>query len=505
MTADPFGDQQAERKSYGKTAKVGALWTFLRRIGTEIVGVPTTMVLARLVTPEEFGVAAVGRIFLLLAEHATQTGLPGAMVRAKVLRPEHMSTSLVFGLGTGVLAWLGLTAAAPWLASAFDTPAIADVIPISALAFLIAPWGATARVLVVRDNRFGELATATWVTAIAQGLTSVVLAWRGFGFWSLVYGHLAGDVAGSLAKLYFSRWRPRFAFSREALGELWSYGVARQMKNFARYLAGNVDSLVVARMLGMTALGFYDKAFVSIKRLTGRIDVGQGAQFRILAIIRHDRARFQRAYRKLATARTAFACPIFVGCIVVAPQLFLVLYGSAWIEAVPVFRVLCALAVLQVLTRTSALANEVVGLMWWQVLFRTIYIALVAVGVYVGSRFGILGACWGLFAAGTVGTLMVQGLATRTTGLSWFRLFEPLVPALTAAAVIGTALLGVELAMNRVLPAAGPLGLLLVQAIVAAPLHALLLLYSPFARVRAIAAETVSDFFPGLATRLKLT
>ena len=496
--------RKRKKKFYGKTAKVGILWTGFRRIGVEVIGIPTTMVLARLLTPEEFGIATVGRIFLLLAEHATQVGLPAAMVRLKELRPAHMSTSLVFGLGVGAVAWLVLTGLAPVLAGFFDTPEVASVLPVAAAAFLIAPWGATGRVPIVRDMRFSQLAASTWIKALGQAATSIALAWNGFGFWSLVYGHLAGEVAGAASKLYFSRWIPRFGFSRDALADLWSYGVGRQMKGLLRYVGNNVDNIIVGRMLGMGSLGLYDKAFVSLKKLMGRIDVGQGEMFRILAVIREDEARFRKAFRKLALARTVLACPVFIAFVVVAPQLFFVLYGAQWMPAVPVFQILCAFAFLQVMTRTAAMANEVIGLMWRQVAIRAGHVVLIATGVFVGSRWGLVGVACGVLCARVMLTIMVHTLLRSATGLRWSELLSPLVPALLNAAVIATLLLITETAVRAVDPTVHPLPLLAIQGGVAVPVYVCFLLYSPFRDVRALASETVSDFFPGLAKRLRL-
>ena len=489
------------KEYYGKKAKVGIMWTGFRKIGREFVGIPTTMILARLLTPEEFGIATVSRIFLSLAEHATQVGLPAAMVRVKVLRPEHMSSSLVFSLAVGALAWLGLSSLAPWCAAFLNTPVVEDVLPISALAFLIAPWGGVARVPIIRDMRYGQLAAATWIAAVTQSLSSIIFAWYGLGFWGLVYGHLVGDTAGAAAKMYFSKWRPSVKFERQALKDLWSYGLGRQMKGLLLYAGGNVDNLIVGRVLGMTALGLYDKAFRSIRRITGRLDVGQGVAFRIFAIIHEDPARHRRAYRKLALARTVIACPLFLALVAVAPQLFMVLYGPQWLGAVPAFQILCGFAILEVMTSTAAMSNEAVGFIWLQVAMRAGYVVLVAVGVVVGVQFGVEGVALGVLGARVVLTLMVHALVRRTTGLGWGELAAPLVPALFNAAALAALLLTVEAGLRQSFPELPALTLLLLQALVATPVYLGLLLLSPFTDVRAIASETVNDFFPDLAKR----
>ena len=324
-------DDTSSRRSYGKTAKIGMLWTGVRRIGTEALALPTAMILARLLAPSDFGVAAAARILLVLAARITQFGFTTALVRRRTLQPEHLSSVLVLGLGTGTLAWMIFFFSAPAIGRFFGAREVADIVPVAALAFMITPWGGTAQVLLSRRMQYRRMTVATWTKAVVEASVSVVLAWQGYGFWSLIYGHLAGSVANSTIKVYLAKWRPRFAFSVAAIRDVWSYGMGIQSKRLLDYLANRMDSVLVGRLLGVAALGFYDKAFDSIQRLAGRVAIGQGVTFRILAIIKDDPPRFQKAYRKLLLATGLIVYPLFLTCILVAPQLFTVMFGSRWL------------------------------------------------------------------------------------------------------------------------------------------------------------------------------
>ena len=118
--------------------------------------------------------------------------------------------------------------------------------------------------------QFRYATTADWTDAWIGAGIAILLASRGFGFRSMVYGQLAGTTCSVLLKLYFTGWRPSFRVTRQALRELLSFGLALQTKRLLEYATYNLDTLVVGKILGMTSLGLYDKAFSTMNRIVNR-------------------------------------------------------------------------------------------------------------------------------------------------------------------------------------------------------------------------------------------
>ena len=325
-----MGKSLENRRSYGKLAKVGVVWGFLREGGNTLLLLPTAMILARLLTPQEAGVAAAASFFMQLCNRLTQLGFGASLVRNKHITTDHVSSVFVVNLGIGVTAWGALTLFAPLAGAFLHSPDAGALIPLAAFGFLIMPFATIPTALLSREMRYRESASSEWLSTVVESSVAISLAWNGFSFWSLVYGRLSGDSARALCRIWMTGWRPKLRFSRTAMSDLFSFGVGMYAKNILDFCAQNLDNLIVGRMLGMAALGFYDKAFATMQKFTGKLNLsGPSVSFRIFALIHEDRERFRRAYRKVILSVTMVGYPLVTGMIVTAPQMIEVLFGTA--------------------------------------------------------------------------------------------------------------------------------------------------------------------------------
>ena len=203
--------------------------------------------------------------------------------------------------------------------------------------------------LLSRDMRYREVAACETISTVSNSAVAVVLAWGGFSFWRIVYAHLASDLARTAARSYFARWRPSRRFSRSAFRELSSFGAGIYGKNLLDYTAGNIDNLIVGRSLGMSALGIYDKAFRLMSNwLRESVSLARGHHFESLVGSGGARALPSRVSPGRNSGDDG-GIPDFTGLILVAPELFRVLFGPAWMDAVLPFQILCAAGMLRLL------------------------------------------------------------------------------------------------------------------------------------------------------------
>lgn len=486
------------RKSYGQTAKKGAVWSFVRQSGNELMVIPTSMVMARLLSPADFGVAAAATFFVLLAARLTQFGFGAALVRIKEVRPEHVASVFIVNLVMGVAAYVALVLAAPLIGGFFRSADAGALIPLAALTFLMTPFGAISSAVIQRRMQFQYIAAADWTDTAVGAIVSILFAYLGYSYWSIVYGHVVAVAVRTILLLHLSEWRPSRQFSREALGELLPYGIGLQAKRMLEYASFNLDNLVVGRMLGIVALGFYDKAFTTMNRLVTRLTLGQ-APFRIFAIIHDDRGRFSRAYSRLILSITLIGFPALAGCIVVARPLFAVLYGAQWQPAVLPFQLLCLGGMLKLLNAYASQANEAAGNLWPQVRRQAVGALLIVVGAGVGSFYwGVAGAAVGVVVAMLVLTVAMQALVRRATGLTWAAMIVPLIPGLTCTALLVGVLVVVDAAFQSLVAQPPAWQELLVQALAGSAFYLVFLLFSPFTDVRELVDETIDDLLPAL-------
>jgi O-antigen/teichoic acid export membrane protein len=499
---EPNVSKNPSHGSYGRVAKLGALWSVLRHGGHELISIPASMVMARLLDPYDFGVAAAAAFFVQFGTRLLNFGFNAAIVRIKVLRREHEASVFAVNLGIGAAAYVVLFLSAPSIGRFFNSPEAGAVIPWAALVFLISPWGSVPSALLQRTMQFRSATIAVWADNALGAITALVLAFRGFGFWSIVFGALVGEAVRVTAQLVLTRWRPSVNFSRGSMHELLGFGLGVHARRMLEYATWNLDNLVVARVLGLTALGYYDKAFTTMNRLVIRLTLGE-APFRIFAIIHEDGERFRRAYSRLILSVTLLGYPVLAGCIVTAHSLIVLLYGERWVPAVLPFQLLCLGGMCKLLNGYASQANEASGHLWPQVLRQAIGTIMVVVGAALGSVLGgVNGAAAGVLVAMLLLTVLMQGLVRHATGLSWQAMLAPQIPALTGTALLVLTLVGTAAGVTSMWPEVASWQLLMIQGFVGALSYSGFVIFSPFVAVRALVRETAHDLLPPALVRV---
>lgn len=483
-------------RSLGKAAKMSAVWDFSARLSSQWVGFVIAIFLARLLTPADFGVTAAARFFISLASRVTQFGLNASLVRMKEIRSEHLSSVFVANLVTGVAAFLTLYAVSTHMGRFFGSGAVANVLPVSALVFLIVPFGTVAAAMLQRHLRYRTSTVIQWSDSVFSGVASLVLAWFGWGYWSLVIGALVGTVISTTAKLCCSPWRPSLRFSVAAFKETVSFGLGFQAKRLLAFSTTNVDNLVVGRLLGVTSLGFYDKGYGLMSQLTDRMTF-DGALMRIFAIINDEPARFRKALLKGVQATSIVTFPILLFAFAAAEHLVITLFGPKWQPAIGPFRVLALVGLVRSAARPINAANESLGLVWLQTALQCFSVTMLVAGIAVGSWWGLTTAACGVLVAAFIDAgLNLWLLTDRTTVTAvdfWHAVWPSLVTAcLTALAV---SLVNLTLRESRV---AAQWVYTIADCVTAALVYPASLLWTPFSSVRKVVQQSVDDVAPWL-------
>lgn len=496
-TAMGTGSETSSVGSYGASARKGGAWFMGAGWLNFVIQIPASMVLARLLSPTEFGVAAVSTMVVQFGFRMTQFGLNTALVRVRSLEREHEGSVFVFNAVTGLAAFLACAAAAPWVGQFFGSADSGRLLPFAALVFLITPLGTVPNALLNRRLQFREMARVTIVNSIVAAGASIAMAWAGLGFWSLPAGTLVATCLSVVQQARLARWRPVLRFSRLAFAELVNYGGGVQAKRLIEYGRGNLDTVIVGRVLGITALGFYDKGFSTVNRFTQRVAIGASTTFRILAIISEDGERFRLAMQKIMMVAGLLVVPVLAAG-VVARELFVVLYGHAWLPGVPAFQFLCVAGVFQVLSAYVGNASEALGRVWVQVAAQLLALVVFTLLVASGAHFGgTAGAAAGVSAAAFLEFALALAVIRSSSSLRWADLIAPLrVPVICASG-----LLLVLLAGRRFLSFAGVEGevtLLSLELVTGGLYFAGFLIWCPDRQYRGVAAEFLEDLAPNL-------
>ena len=492
-------------KALGKVAKRGVAWSFVREGVTEIVVFPASMVVARLLTPTEFGIAAAGLFFTQLAMKLSELGFNAALVRAKFIERIHLSTVFTINLLVGLAMFGALTALAPAVAEFYGAPETLNVVRLAAIGFLIFPLGAVPAALLTRNMRFRQTAMVDWFHSLTFAAGTIVLAWLGFSYMSPVYAKVAAIVVQAVSRIAFARWRPSLGISRAALAEIIPFGAGMYAKRLLEYAANHLDNVIVGKLFGMAALGFYDKAFSTMSRILTRFNGGgPNVSFRIFAIIHDQPQRFAHAYARVVTGASLVVFPIFGFLIAVAPHLMVVLFGEQWRPAAAPFQVLCLAGCFRVLNSYAGAAIQAAGWIWSQVWRQVLYTVLIVVTIVALRPFGVVGAAVGVLVATLVMTVTMHVLLKRLAAVDWSSLIRPVLPAAVGAVAVVAVSLLVEYALRVMAPSTPSWLILLCQVLAAGTFYASFILFVPIRAVRTLVSEVATDMLPAPVTRHRL-
>ena len=485
----------------GKTATKGVAWSFLRESVSELLLFPASMLMARLLTPDEFGIAAAANFFTLLAGRLSELGFNAALVRSKEIKPIHLSTVFVVNLVLGVLSFALLVAISPLVGDFYGTPEPGQVLPIAALAFLIGPFGAVPAAILAREMQYQKATVVDWAQLTAFSLVGLLLAWSGFSYMSMVYARLAASCTSVTFRIWFARWRPSVRFSWPALREILSFGAGVHAKRLLDYAAQQGDNVLVGKFMGMTALGLYDKAFSTMDRFLSRMGSGPGVVFRIFAVIHEEPDRFRRAYQKVMMSASLVGFPVFAGLFVAAPQVMTVLFGEQWLSSVTPFRLLCLAGALKLLNTYASSVIQATGQVWSEVWRQVLLIAMIGGGIVTLRAWGPTGAAMAVLVATGVMSILMHTLLRRISGLRWSDIGLPLAPAALCAFSVAAVAFGIELAFREAYSNPSPVALLLVQVLAAGIAAAMFVVLAPFKDLKILVRDVTKNLAPSFIRR----
>lgn len=482
----------------------GLKWVSASLAVSQGVRFVTTIVLARLLVPELFGLVGMAQVAIALLGVIRQLGFGAAYVQRPDSGPEDeraaADTTFWLGLAVNGLLFGVAFAAAPAVAGFFQSPEVLPVLRAMFVLFLLDAVDMTPSLVLQRRLEFGKQAVAEIGFSVAGGLIAIPLAAAGFGVWSLVGGQLGSRFVRAALLFRLSRWRPGLAFSRRIARELFSFG--KYLWAFAGLSAvgDNLDRLLIGRWLGAGTLGVYELAFnlanlptTHLSRLINQI------AFPSFSRIQHDRAALRRGFLKSMSLVALLASAVAFGLLAVADEAVRALYGERWAAAVPVLRILAFYGLFLSISSTAGPVLLAVGRP--NLLFYTsvVHHGTLAVLLLTLGRFGVLGIATAVLIPMALSAAVAFVLVVRLLEMRWAEVLSPVVRALASGAAMYAV---TRLAADAALRAFAPpplLLLLLAMAVGAAAYLALAALVN-----RAVLAEMIRTVRATLAARGEL-
>ena len=322
--------------------KKSLYWQFFNQFGNTGLQFVITTILARLLTPEDYGITALPVIFLAVSQCIVESGFGAALIRKPDLNEKDLSTAFYYGVCMGIILYLGLFLASPFIADFYDAPILTSVLKVTALGLLLSPVASVLSVQLTRSLEFKVLAKISLTCRITTGFVALVIAFSGYGIWALVVPQVVGSFLNIFLLYYCVRWRPKEHWSKESFKYLWGFG----SKLLFSYLLGtiyeNIYVVVIGKFYSPVQLGIWNRAqsYANLpsKQATG---VLQSVTFPVLSKIQDDEEKLAFNYRRILRVSAFVVFPIMLLLSALAEQFVVILITDKWIECVPFLQIMC--------------------------------------------------------------------------------------------------------------------------------------------------------------------
>lgn len=369
----------------------GMLWAYGSYVGGRLLVLASMAVLARLLTPGDFGVVALAVVILTFLDTIRDLGLGQALIARGRDGEEEARAQTVFSwtVVIGAVLAVALAALGPVAAAFFDVAALRGILPALAVNFFLQSLGATHDALARKALNYRVRTIAEVSDAGLRGIAGIVLALLGFGAWSLILGYLIGMLVRTSLLWALVPFRPKLRLSRAHLRDLMQFGGVLTVVDIGAAIVQEIDYVFVGRILGATALGTYVLGYRLPELLILNLAIVAGdVLFPAYAAL--DRGRLREGFLLSLRSTALITFPMAVGVAVLARPIILGLFGDQWESSITVMQVLAAYAVVITLNIPSGMVYKVTGRAWILVATTVPYLVLLCVLLAILTERGIL-------------------------------------------------------------------------------------------------------------------
>jgi O-antigen/teichoic acid export membrane protein len=427
----------------------GSFWNYVSFISGKLLNFVTTLILARLLIPEQFGLVGYCTTAIQYFDIMNSAGINNSLLARKDKIEEAANSALVINIIMGVFS-IGLSwFIAPLLADFFKAEEVTGLFRLLSVVLLINGLGLVPGTLLQRNLQFRTMSVPYIVGNLAKGVTSIVLALLNYGPWSLVWGQIVGELVSTIYVWILAKWWPTFKFDWKVTKELGGYGSHIIVIGFAGALLSNVDYIIIGRVLGAAALGIYTMAYRIPELTIGSLNsVTSRALLPLISQMQTDEEAIRSFCLNFISYITVFTFSIGVGLAMVSKLIVENLLSSDWLPAIlPMALMSIALAISTVGHTFGAVYKSINRP---EVLTRVAFVKLpiIILLIIFFTRWGIIGVAVGQLVFALVSFLIDCVVANRVVRIKYLKLIDALAPAAISSLIMALVIGAVQLTIT---------------------------------------------------------
>jgi len=422
----------------------GVAWLGAAKVIVNLLALCSTIVLARLLAPDDFGVVALATTMLSIVNSVTELSLASSLIHHKDPTDTHFHTAWTLNLLRAIIISLFFCAAAPMAATLYSEPRLIDIMLALGASVMLGGFNNPKTVILTRNLVFWQEFVATVSQKLAGFVVGISIAFLYKSYWALVGGMIASQLVGIVVSYIVIPFMPRFSIAHAK--ELWAFSIWLTLGKIVNTLNWRLDPLLIGSYLGSRTLGYYtvgdNLAGMPTRETIAPLETTLFPAFKKIA---HDNDRLKVAYRSAQSLISAIALPVGVGCALIAHPLVLLTMGSKWLPAVDVIQVLsCVFALITLSSPVQPLAmakGETRLLFHRDLLSFAIRVPIIVVGMILGGLHGII---YARSVTGVIGIFINMHLVRRLIGTGIIKQISANIRSLIGVIVMSFGVLTIE-------------------------------------------------------------
>ena len=425
----------------------GIIWSAVERFSLQGVQFFIGVVLARLLSPSDFGMIGMLSIFMSVSQTLIDCGFSNALIRQKEVLPKDFNTAFLVNFSISAMIFTILFFAAPFVASFYNMPELQPVMRVFCATLIINALFTIHKVKLTRNVDFKTQSKVSFLAAILSGLLGIFLAYSGYGVWSLVYQAVCNSVLNLVLMIVWLKWFPSPVFDRDSFHSLFGFGSKLLIAGIISSIYSNLYNIVIGKQFSAINLGYYTRAdqlgnFPSqnVSSILSRVT------FPILSQLQDEPDRLRSIYIKYLQMSCFVVFPLMMGLAALAKPLIILLLGEKWLPSVVLLQILCFGLMLDPICNINLNLLYVKGRSDLVLKLEIVKKVIAVVILIVSLPFGLVGLCLGRAIYGVIATILNMTYTKNFIDLSMWGQAKIVLPSLILSILMASGSYSVTLA-----------------------------------------------------------
>lgn len=402
-----------------KQALGGFIWSFLQQFSTQLITFMVQLILARILTPTEFGLIGMLTVFIGIGTALFEGGMTSSLIRVTSVDKRDYSTVFFFNLGVSLLIYLLFFLAAPYIALFYKQPILTDIARVYGLSFVFVSFGTVQNTILTREMKFKKQTIITFPALLIGSSVGIILANNDYGVWSLVYSMLVTNLLTTIFLWFSSDWRPKMIFDVDKFRLHFHYGYKMTLSSLLDSIFTNIYQIIIGRLYSPILVGYYTRANSLMMLPVGNVSAALNkVVFPLFAKVQDDISALRAAYKKIMLVVLFVITPIIVLMALLADQLVVFLFTEKWLPIVPIFQIICFSGILYPLHLYNLLILQVKGrsdlFLKLEVIKKVILVIILVISIFYGFTALLIGSVIASILALFINTYYAGGMIDYT-------------------------------------------------------------------------------------------